>query len=366
VAHLKPAFEQALDRLIARLRPGFTLKSVSRLGGDEPLAGEATEKGIGYGVSLRAVAAGPGGEEQSFVFHTAGANDFDHDRRADRAELAVLAYDTFGGIPGHVRPLDFGAISSDGDLISLAGSGEFYLLTDFIPGAVYAEDLRRIAAERTLTDRDRARTEALARYLVSLHSQKGDRPPAYTRSVRNMVGDGEGVFGLIDNYPPDVEGAPAARLQAIEARCVEWRWKLRGRENRLSHTHGDFHPFNILFDQDDRLGLLDASRGCQGDPADDVTCLAINYVFFALGREGAWPALGELWRSFWRLYLEESGDPGVLEAAPPFFAWRALVLANPLWYPEAGPSVRDRLLGLAERTLAQERLAPGDAEELFD
>jgi adenylylsulfate kinase-like enzyme len=50
---------------------------------------------------------------------------------------------------------------------------------------------------------------------------------------------------------------------------------------RLARMHGDFHPFNIVFDGAQPT-MLDASRGVCGDPADDLTALAVNFLLFAL------------------------------------------------------------------------------------
>ena len=86
----------------------------------------------------------------------------------------------------------------------------------------------------------------------------------------------------------------------VDVRRVDWRWRLRDRGARLARNHGDFHPFNLLFDAGGALRLLDASRGCVGEPADDLTALAVNYVFFAIDHPGAWRAgLGELWHRLW-------------------------------------------------------------------
>ncbi len=71
-----------------------------------------------------------------------------------------------------------------------------------------------------------------------------------------------------------------------------------------------------------------------GDAADDLAALTINYVVGAVLSPGSWRAgIGPLWRAFWADYLAGSGDGEVLEVIAPFFAWRALVVANPVWYP---------------------------------
>jgi hypothetical protein len=304
---------------------------------------------------------------------------FSHDRRADRAAEMLLAFDTFGSVPGQVAAVDVGAIGNDGTLRSLRGHGEFYLVTEFAAGEVYAADLRRIAHQRVATEYDLHRCDLLVEHLVTMHRQPlpgdlgalgdaGDsaRSLVYARAIRDLVGHGEGIFGMIDGYPRDTLGARPERLQALESRCCGYRWRLRDRHRRLARTHGDFHPFNIVFGDDDRLALLDASRGSMGEPADDVTCLALNYIFFALEEPACWPrGLGVLWQRFWKRYLELSQDCELLEVAPPFLAWRVMVIANPLWYPTLPVACREALFGLAERALDAGRLDPESVEMLF-
>jgi hypothetical protein len=348
---------EGLARLVRRIFPDSVVARV------EPLAPDTgqddTEKVQGYGVPLRVALRGADGTGRVLVFHTASANRFGHDRRSDRAAAVLLSFDTFRLVPDHVRALDVGAILPD---------GEFYVLTTFAEGRVYAADLRRVAAAGTAEPGDLARCEALARWLARLHREPCGAPDVYRRAVRDLLGHGEGIFGMVDGYGPDVPSAPPGRLREMERRCLEWRWRLRGREGRLRRIHGDFHPFNIVFEAGPgaRFTSLDASRGCQGDPADDLTALAVNYLFFAADAPSSWArGLGPLWRRFWSTYLAESGDREVLEVAPPWLAWRCLVVSSPAFYPHLPTEARDALLSLAERSLAAERLDTAWAEELF-
>jgi aminoglycoside phosphotransferase (APT) family kinase protein len=266
-----------------------------------------------------------------------------------------------------VRALDVGAVGADGRLVSLAHSGELYLLTTWAPGHPYADDLRRVARTLRATPEDAARCDALAAYLAALHEAPVEQHAAYVRSVRDLVGSGEGISGIIDGYGSAVPGAPEKRLEAIERRCQAWRWRLRRRASRLRRIHGDFHPFNIVFDEGVRFALLDASRGCLGDPADDVTALAVNYIFFALDAPAAWAdGLGPLWRRFWSTYLERRPDEELLACLAPYLAWRGLVVCCPRFYPALSEAGRDRLLGLVERALDAPRFDPAWAEELFE
>jgi hypothetical protein len=350
--------EASLAPLAASLLPG------GRLVAWEPLRPDATggdaEKALGYGNPIRITVQDEAGNVRRFVFRTEAENEFGHERRADRMAEALVSWDLFNELPDHVRAVDVGALDDTGRPVSLRGAGEPYLVTEWIDGVCYAEDLRRVARDGALGPLDVPRAETLARWLVQLHAERHDDPGRWRRAIRDLVGAGEGIFGIVDGYPADTPAASPERLQAIEERCLAWRWRLRGRPRRLARTHGDFHPFNILFRPGGdglRLALLDASRGGQGDPADDVTALAVNFVLFAAEHRAAWkPALAVLWRRFWEVYLAGTGDPGVLDAAPPFLAWRALVVSCPRFYPGLGAPARDLMLTLAERVLDNGRL----------
>jgi hypothetical protein len=355
---------ERLERLFSRLCPGSRLVACEPLGSDSG-AGVA-RKEAGYGEPLKVSLQDPDGTLRAFVFRTASSNEFGHDRRADRAEEILLAFDTFNAVPGHIRALDVGAITPSG-LRSIGDAGELYLITTFAEGRLYAEDLRRIAREGVAMQADLDRCDALARWLVELHDVSWPADAvAWRRVIRDLVGHGEGIFGVVDAYPPDVPGSSRERLERIEHRCLDWRWRLRDRFDRLHRTHGDFHPFNIVFSEGTQFTALDASRGGRGDPADDLTALAINYVFFALQTPGTWErGFGPLWRRFWNAYLSGSGDSEVLYTAAPFLAWRALVLGCPKFYPELDAGARGALFDLAEKTLETRFFVPGVVEELF-
>ncbi len=356
----------SIQEVISKSLPGAQVEEIRELGAD--VSADATVlKSIGYGKPLLLKIRDAAGRAQALVLHTARADVFGHDRRADRAAELLLAFDTFGTIPRHTRALDVGAINKDGSsLISLRDAGEFYLLTNYVQGQPYAEDLRRIALRRSLEAQDRERCRTLASYLARLHTEALSDGPSYTRAIRDLLGSGEGIFGIIDGFPSNSPDALLARLKAIEKRCLDFRWRLKNRPLRLRRTHGDFHPFNLLFDQQAELHVLDASRGCRGDPADDVSCLAINYIFFALDQPGAWQGgLRELFYSFFETYGQERSDPELLEAMPPFLAWRALVLTNPVWYAGLSDDSRDRLLSLVEHSLDLGRFELKRADTVF-
>jgi len=87
---------------------------------------------------------------------------------------------------------------------------------------------------------------------------------------------------MTDAYPDAVPGAPPARLQAIERLCLDYRWKLRGASTACAACTAISTLQHPVSTRSTQPTLLDASRGCLGEPADDLTALAVNYVFFAL------------------------------------------------------------------------------------
>jgi len=366
--HHRPAHEAKLcdprlERLVGAALEGAEILTVTALGADTNGA-TVTAKDTGYGAPLR-IDIRHEGALKSVVLHSATPNPFGHELRANRAEEMLIAADTFDLVPRHTRVFDVGAFRGEG-FVSLRDTGEFYLLTEFAEGRPYAHDLRQIAELAALRSEDLGRVDALVRYLVSLHAIKLPQPTLYTRSIRDLLGSGEGIFGIIDGYPEHVDGASRETLEQIESLCLGWRWRLKRHYSRLVRTHGDFHPFNVLFDERSELRLLDASRGSAGDAADDVCAMAVNYLFFALEKPEVWQtAFQPLWRRFWSEYLEASRDAALLEVVAPFLAWRCLVLANPVWYPRVSAAARGNLLAFAIRALESPRFEPESANALF-
>lgn len=347
---------------LAALFPGATIVSIEPLAPDARATRDATEKRAGYGEPVRVILVDRTGREHDLVWHTASPNEFGHDRRADRAAGMLQGYEDAAVTPSHVEALDVGFVRRDGTLCSLRDAGEPYMLTSYARGSVYAADLQKIAAAHRIADRDIGRLEVLSRYLAALHMPIPDGAVRYQRAIRDLVGSGEGIYGIVDGFPADCVAGDV--LQTIEQECATWRWRLRD-ASRLTRTHGDFHPFNLVFDGNS-LAVLDASRGGCGDPADDLTALAVNFLLFAIDEPAAWrEGLGVLWRHWWASYFAHRDDDELLAAAPPFLAWRILVVCNPRFYPRLSARGRDRLLDFARDTLAARVLDPISAEELF-
>ncbi|MBI3854904.1 MAG: aminoglycoside phosphotransferase family protein [Planctomycetes bacterium] len=321
-------------------------------------------KGFGYGVPLR-IDADVDGRARSVVLETMTPNSFGHEHRADRAQALLWSHGAYNELPRHVRSIDVGATRNSGELVSLGDADEFFVLRDYEDGETYSTDLARLRDAGAADDLDFARADALCDYLVGIHRVRGTDPGLYVRRIRELVGHGECIMGILDSYPAG--SVPASRLRDIERRCVDWRWALKPRTHRLRQVHGDFHPWNILFRKGTDFTVLDRSRGEWGDPADDVTSLTLNYAFFSLQRSGRVDGDFErMFRRFWDRYLEGSGDGELLEVAAPFLTFRSLVMANPIWYPRLDETIRARLLAFALHVLETPRFDPARINSCFE
>jgi hypothetical protein len=197
----------------------------------------------------------------------------------------------------------------------------------------------------------------LAHFLAEIHAMKyagKDAKILYRRRIRDLIGHGECIMGIIDAYGA-VDFTTDRELVEYAVKCLPWWGKIREKSQRLCNVHGDYHPGNIRLQGDDFV-LLDRSRGSWGEPADDVSCLSVNYIHYAIKDRGAFDGpFAQLFRIFLNAYMERNEDDGFFEVAPPFYAFRVLVIANPQFYPEDSDANRRKLLDFGHAVLEDER-----------
>ena len=313
-------------------------------------------KGFGYGVPY-VIEFRVNGNVKKVVLETLRFEGFGHDYFSDRAQILLWQHAAFNKLPRHVRSVDVGAFTKDGETLkSLGDCGEFFIVTEYVDGSLYHEDLDRIKESGQLTELDEKRCLALSDYLVEIHNVKREAPWLYVRRARELVGHGECIMGLLDSYPPNLDFVNETSLIDIERDCIIWRWRLKRKAHRLSQVHGDFHPWNVMFQEDVNFTVLDRSRGEWGEPADDVAAMTINYLFYSLQKYGELSGGFErLFRLFWENYLDKTNDHEIFEVIQPFYAWRGLVVASPVWYPSLKKDVRVKLLNFVKNVLRFER-----------
>ena len=325
--------ESALKAYLFKKFNDLTRVDISRLGSGVQGSGFLIEMTTSTGV-------------RSYVVKTLIPEGLGHDYPSDRAAVFLLDFDEYNNLPKHVMGIDVLSEMGDGSLKSVSGGKEYYLLMERAEGESYFTDLSGFAHKDQLNEIDGKKIAAMTSYLAEIHHVREDSKTLYWRKLRDTVGHGECLMGVFDTYP---DGALAyGEMADIIKKSVDWCVRLKPKYKRLCQIHGDFHPGNVWFKAPcDELPaevdfiLLDRSRGPWGEPADDVTALTINYIFFSIKSHGHIKgAYLEGLNMFFDGYMKASGDEEIIAVAAPFFAFRGAVVANPVFYPEVTPEQR--------------------------
>ncbi len=346
--------EDALRGYLFKEFSGATEVNIKKLGSGVQGSGFLVEVKLPSGV-------------QSYVVKKLLSEGLGHDYPSDRAGVFLLDLDEYGNLPKHVAAIDVLAEHEDGSIQPIGGGREYYLLMEKVEGQDYFVDLGGFALKDRLSTPDIGKIKSMAAYLAAIHAVKKDSRQLYWRKIRDTIGHGECLMGVFDTYPDGV--MRYEEMAEIEKLCVDWRARLKTRAGRLCQIHGDFHPGNIWFktgkEPDDYdFVLLDRSRGPWGDAADDVTALTINYLFFSLRTHGTikGPYLEAL-HLFFEQYVALSGDGELYEVLAPFFAFRGVVVANPLFYPDVTQEIRTKIFKFVRNVLSVDKFEVSQVNE---
>lgn len=332
-----------VESYLSKKYPGSTFIALNPLG-------EGVH-GVGYSVVFER-----NWKRETIIIKTLFPKDFGHDYFADRAQVLLLANKAYNLMPKHVKSIDVVGVGRE--MVSVGDCEEFFIVMEEAHGDNYFTDLDRIKETGELTDMDKEKCVKIADHLVEIHQEKYDDPILYKRRIRDTVGHGECIMGILDTYP-EVAFTNNEEMTEFAQLAVTWWGKIKDKGHRLCVVHGDYHPGNIWWEDTDFI-LLDRSRGIYGEPADDVTCLSINYLFYGLRVnedrfEGPFKELFEL---FLERYFGQTKDDEMWEVMAPFFAFRTTVVCNPLFYPDVTERTRRRLVNFAMNVMEDDTFSP--------
>lgn len=275
----------------------------------------------------------------------------------------MLQHELAHMVPDHIDSFDVSGYTKKNELVSLGDVKEFFQIVEVARGISYSQDFQRIMESGRLTDGDIKRAMALSDYLVKLHSRKFKGSSEELRSIRrrhtrDALGHGEMMIGVIDTYPDRISFITKENLTNLICSAAKFRENIKDIPVIPCRMHGDFHPGNILFDGS-KLTLLDASREVYGDPADDVTTMAINYIWFAVMQSGSFDGpFAKLFTAFWNNYFKKTSDRNIARTAGIFFAFRGVVVAHPVFYSMQSDGVRRKMIRFVKNVLNDRAFDP--------
>ncbi|MFC1559841.1 hypothetical protein ACFLZ2_02950 [Candidatus Margulisiibacteriota bacterium] len=302
------------------------------------------------------------GEIKDVILRTLRPVGFSHEYPSDRAKVFILQHEISNSIPKHIKSIDVGGYAENGELISLGKAKEFFQIVEVAEGATYVNDFTRILMSGKLEEGDRKKAELLSNYLVKLHAKKFEGLKEMAESIkrrhsRDAIGHGEMMMGVIDTYPKK-SGLNAKELTELVCKAVKFREKIKDTPFVPCRMHGDFHPANIIFHGLD-FQVLDASREAFGDPADDVTTMAINYLWFAVQESGKFAGpFKELFDIYWKNYFAKTKDKLIVKTAAVYFAFRAVVVIHPVFFKDQSEQVRKKMIKFTRNVLSDANFSP--------
>jgi hypothetical protein len=298
-----------------------------------------------------------------------GDTGWGHDYMSDRASVLLLQHMLYNAAPRNtcIPSIDVVAVLKNGSLVSIGDAVEFIQFVEPLTeehGRPYVEHLLELSRRGSLTRKDVDMCVKCVEYLSTLHSEKSSNRNLYVRHIRDLIGHGEMLMGVIDTYQDNLDFISDEEICRIEVEVVKWRSRLKKKTHRLSRIHGDFHPFgNIRFKPDGSIVAVDLSREMYGEPADDVTALTINYLFISIWQHGSLEdGFRRLFKLFYEEYISRTGDEEILRVVQPFYAFRGMVVIHPVYYPEMRKEQRRMLVNFVLNVLEEDEFNPDDID----
>src|SRR5262245_26668497 len=158
--------------------------------GDDP-------KALGYGTPLEVECTVDGSPRHLVLSRTRPTQGFGHDYPADRAWHALYGHPAYNSFPRHARRLDVGFARAGAELASAADASASVQVVEKVPARLSRFDLEHLL-EAPLRPLAPARAAAIARSLVGVHADKRQEPTLYERRIRELVGHGECLMGILD------------------------------------------------------------------------------------------------------------------------------------------------------------------------
>lgn len=293
-----------------------------------------------------------------------GDGGWGHEYISDRLNLLSFQHIYGSNLSNSLNSYGIGIINSDDEIIFFDDVEEVFQVIDCFPKESL---LLTHYLSKSFNSSNEKRIykiiEDSATWLAKLHSTPikinlSLSKDLYKRHIRNLVGHGEMVLGVLDQFPEpnDNKFVNEKQLVKIEKLFIDWRYRLKYNSSRIKRIHGDFHSNNILVIPNEKLIFLDFSREAYGESADDVSCFIgfIIYISFLEHQSLIEPYL-DLIKIFLSNYENSTLDSNLKSIIPPFLAYRLLAKCNPRLYKSLSDEIRKKIIDVTIRLLNEKQ-----------
>jgi hypothetical protein len=287
------------------------------------------------------------------------------DHYSDRAASLIEAHDNYNKMDSHVKSIDVISQKENNDLVSIGDSKEFYILMEEAKGKNLFNDFEEAKKYGKLSIVTENKIKIISDFLVKLHKNKHKSISLYRRKIRDTIGSGGSLIGILDMHPDsDFEKFKYEWIKIVNKSLIFWN-KSRNLHYRLCEIHGDYHPGNLWFEEE-KLIVLDRARGRFGEPADDITAFLVNPIMYSLILYNKFKgSFKEIFDVFWNNYFKQTTDREMRKIMAPYIAFRIAVVTNPIFYNDeyfGGKNrayfVRKKLINFALNVLNDKEFDP--------
>jgi hypothetical protein len=251
-------------------------------------------------------------------------------RRADYhpiKRLATVATSHAMMRDGHLGPKSLGVVIVNSDrctaLPDMSMRTRIIQVLEFMPIGTkdsYAYMLRR-CIKKEPDEGDITRLTQIVDALVSIHSRRTDIDDRRKRQARyreSLTDVGSHALRFLSKFHANDEFVPLKMQQEILSLMFAFIQQWKKKWQRLRTLHGDFHPGNQFF-RDENVVVLDHSRVMFGEPAIDVAWFITELLWLhygaKYGNSGCNPTFfNGLIVQFLQLYEARTGDKEVRAA----------------------------------------------------
>ncbi|MFS8131021.1 MAG: phosphotransferase [Candidatus Dojkabacteria bacterium] len=278
------------------------------------------------------------------------------DYLADNVGYLLLQHQISQIHPTHINSIDVVCYGEEVRTVSIDGIENVFQVMEFAEGKSYIEFISKISKEETLSKQQKEIIENISSYMARIHEikpmQLSDEifKHYYWRHSQDYIGS-EVFMDIMDVWDND-KLLDAQGKTEMMTNLFRIRESLRSEYKRCSMIHSDLHPDNIRVQEDLTIRPLDSARAMWGEPADDLTSMLANFIYFGLKNDGSLKgSYLEAYNLMLNKYIELTQDKDISKHAQLYLPVRLLILAHPDFFSSDTLELKNMLINFAKKIL---------------